>query len=219
VQLLDVPGYAPAVLWVPALGPARKPLLVAAHGAGGRPEWHCEYWGWIVGARGFVLCPRGRRAHFTARQEYDGYYFPDHYWLRRALHACLDATQQAYGSQLDATAAVYTGFSQGAIMGALVIAHDPARFPKALFIEGGGGEWNVPIACDWLKGGGQRVAFACGTGSCNRLAQRAVRYLGQAGVPTRAAYVAGAGHTYAGALEPQVRALFDWLVQGDPRWD
>jgi poly(3-hydroxybutyrate) depolymerase len=215
---LEVAGFGPAVVWVPPPSEAPRPLLVAAHGAGGSPEYHCEFWGSIVGARGFVLCLRGRPAHFGGPEDYSGYYFPDHHWLSRALDAALDAIEQRYAPHLDSQRAVYAGFSQGAIMGALVIAKDPARFPRAVFIEGGGGEWNVVGASAYLKGGGERVAFACGISACNQQAQRALRYLTQAGLPARAVHVPGAGHTYAGALEAEVRALFEWVLEGDPRW-
>jgi predicted esterase len=171
-----------------------------------------------VGARGFVLCPRGRKTHFGVSDEYSAYYFPNHHWLRRALHASLTAVQTQYRKHLDATRAVYVGFSQGAIMGALTVAPEPTRFPRAVFIEGGGSEWNVPIASAYLRGGGKRVAFACGVKSCHLQAQRAVRYLRRAGVPARAAYVPGAGHTYGAALAPAVRSVFEWVVVGDPRW-
>src|SRR5687768_10364236 len=38
---LEVPGFLPAVLLVPA-GSEPRPLVAAAHGAGGSPEWECE---------------------------------------------------------------------------------------------------------------------------------------------------------------------------------
>ena len=103
-------------------------------------------------------------------------------------------------------------------MGALVIARLPARFPRSLLIEGGGGEWNVAVARAYRRGGGERVAFACGIAACDRQARRAVRYLTRAGLPTRAGHVPGAGHTYGGALEPEIRTLFEWVIEDDPRW-
>src|SRR4051794_32874648 len=43
LRQLEVPGFGQSVLFVPA-GTDARPLLVAAHGAGGTPEWECEYW-------------------------------------------------------------------------------------------------------------------------------------------------------------------------------
>jgi len=214
---LTVPGHDPAVVWVPPVDSGRRPLLVVAHGAGGSPDWHCDFWSRIVGPRGFILCLRGRRTHYGVPLGQGGHYFPNHHYLRRVLSASLDAIVQRHPSELDENRAVFVGFSQGAIMGALVIAQQPARFPRALFIEGGGGEWDVPVSRSYFAGGGQRVGFACGVGACDQLARRGVRHLTTAGVAARRVYVAGAGHTYCGELEPDVRSLFEWVVEGDPR--
>src|SRR4051794_36450410 len=49
---LEVPGFGPAVFFAPA-GLDARPLLVAAHGAGGTPEWECEYWRRLTNDRAF----------------------------------------------------------------------------------------------------------------------------------------------------------------------
>ena len=69
-----MPGFLPAVLVVPA-GTQPRPLLVAAHGAGGAPEWDCDYWSRLIADRAFVLCPRG-----TAMSP-GSFYFKQHYAL------------------------------------------------------------------------------------------------------------------------------------------
>lgn len=56
---LPVPRHGPAVLSIPLGATSRRPVLVAAHGAGDRPEWQCALWRGIVKDRAFVLCPRG----------------------------------------------------------------------------------------------------------------------------------------------------------------
>ena len=116
----------------------------------------------MVESRGFVLCPRGRRVDSRVPHDQSVYYFPDHYWLTRVVYAAMDALSFRFAGRVDVSGAVYGGYSQGAIMGALMVAPDPARFPRALLVEGGGGEWNVPIATEYLQGGGRRVAFVCG---------------------------------------------------------
>src|SRR4051812_27841009 len=52
---LPLPGFQPALLFVPP-GTSHRPLLVAAHGAGGDPQWDCEYWRRLTSDRAFVLC-------------------------------------------------------------------------------------------------------------------------------------------------------------------
>ena len=218
LELLDVPDHSPAVVWVPPPGNRPQPLVVAAHGAGGRPEWHCDFWSRIVEDRGFVLCPRGRRIDRGVPHDRSSYYFPDHFWLERVVSAAMDALGFRFTGRVDVSDAVYAGYSQGAIMGALIVAPDPARFPRAVFVEGGGAEWNVPIGSKYLAGGGQGVAFVCGVSACDAAARRALQHLDRAGLPARRAYAPGAGHTYLGPVEPLVAAAFEWLVAADPRW-
>jgi predicted esterase len=215
---LGVPGFGPAVVSVPAgsLGP--KPLLVVAHGAWDRPEWHCELWQRIVGERGFVLCLRGRRVDDRVPFEQAAFYYPDHHWLGRALTAAISALEARYGSRLDARRAAYAGFSQGAIMGALVLGDKPTDLTVALLIEGGAGEWNVARAKRYRRRGGDRVLLMCGTIGCRRQALRATRYLERGGVTARVEYFPDAGHSFGGGVEAALPRALDWLVAGDPRW-
>jgi predicted esterase len=192
--------------------------LVVAHGAGDRPEWHCELWQRIVRERGFVLCLRGRRVDDRVSFDQAAFYYPDHHWLGRALVATISALEARYGPRLDARRMVYAGFSQGAIMGALVVGDKPIDVGAALLIEGGAGEWNVARARRYRRRGGERVLHVCGTPGCPRLARRATRYLEQGGVMARVEYFAAAGHSYGGGIEAALPGAFDWLVAGDPRW-
>ena len=77
---LDVPGFLPAVLVMPS-GTAARPLVVAAHGAGGAPEWDCEYWAHLTEGQAFVLCPRG-----TAMGS-GSFYFKQHHALGAEVQA------------------------------------------------------------------------------------------------------------------------------------
>ena len=215
---LGVPGFGPSVVSVPAGTRGPKPVLVVAHGAWDRPEWHCELWQRIVGERGFVLCLGGRRVDDRVPFEQAAFYYPDHHWLGRALTAAIRVLEARYGSRVDTRRAVYTGFSQGAIMGALVLGDKPIDVGAALLIEGGAGEWNVARAKRYRSRGGERVIHMCGTPGCPRLARRATRYLERGGVTARVEYFPDAGHSLGGGVEAALPAALDWLVAGDPRW-
>jgi predicted esterase len=216
-ELLPVAGFGPAVVSIPPTSVGR-PLLVVAHGAGGQPEWHCDLWSHLVGARGFVLCPRGRRIDRRVSYSTAGCYFPDHHFLTDVVNASRASLVAAYPGRVDADGAVFAGYSQGATMGALMVAKVPEEFPRALFIEGGGAQWNVPIGMEYRRGGGQRIAFLCGVAGCAAHASAGQRWLGQANVAARAVHVAGAGHTSGGVVAEKLPALFEWLVADDPRW-
>jgi predicted esterase len=218
---LPVAGHNPAVVSVPAGATGRMPVLVATHGAGDRAEWHCEIWRGIVRGRGFVLCPQGRRMDDRIRHEDSLYYYPDHKVLDRELTAALDALGARFPEHADTSGAVYAGFSQGAIFGALIVAQRPDAFPRAILVEGGHGayqEWNRAAAKSYATRGGKRVFFGCGGPWCDKNARGISALLEKAGAKARVAYAEGAGHTMTGAMEPELRAGFEWVIEDDPRW-
>ncbi|MCB9584907.1 MAG: hypothetical protein H6718_05890 [Polyangiaceae bacterium] len=214
---LDVPEFLPALVWVPR-GNVYKPLMVATHGAGGRPEEHCERWRQLVRDRAFVLCVRGAKTNRSAPLATSRHYYPDHLWLGRAVDANLLAFKQRFATAADAEQAVYVGYSQGAVMGALMLMSRADRFPRALLIEGQQNDWNVAGAQRWLAGGGKRVGLACGLLHCSQAYEKSRQSLSRAGVEVRLAYAPGAGHTYAGRVGEHVAELLEWLVADDPRW-
>ena len=218
---LAVPGYDAALVSLPLGASSPRPLLVAAHGAGDRAEYHCELWRGIVGDRAFVLCPQGRRTDARVPHAEAAYYYPDHLALDKELAAATAALRDRYRTHLDDTRAVYAGFSQGAIHGALLIALHPEKFPRAALVEGGNGffnEWSPHAARRYRAGGGERVLFGCGSPACVRTADRCAGYLEKVGVETLVAHAEGAGHSYGGAMQTELERNFEWLVAGDPRW-
>jgi predicted esterase len=218
---LAVPDHTPAVVSVPRGARSRRPVIVATHGAGDRAEWHCEMWRGIVGDSAFVLCPQGRRMDERVPHAESAYYYPDHFALEREVVAALAALRARYPDHVDDGGALYTGFSQGAIMGALVIVMHPDLFPRAVLVEGGHGsykEWSAPAAKKYAGGGGRRLLFACGSPWCVQSAKRSTRYLENAGVATRVVHAEGAGHSYGAAMESQIRENFGWVVGDDPRF-
>jgi predicted esterase len=218
---LPVPGHHDAVVSVPNDAGSPRPLLVATHGAGDRAEWHCELWRAIVGDRGFVLCPQGRRTDARVPHEDAHYYYPDHFALDKEVRAAMAALRARYLDRVDDDRALYTGFSQGAIHGALVITLRPELFPRAALVEGGNGffdEWSPYAARRFHDGGGERVLFACGSPACVRSAGRCAGYLDKTGVTTRVVHAEGAGHSYGPSMQAELRQSFEWLVEGDARW-
>jgi predicted esterase len=213
---LPVQGFRPAVLVVPP-GSGPHPVLVAAHGAGDRAEWQCEWWGPLVGARGFVLCPRGRPMSF-ADVEHGGHYYPDHFALEKEVLAALESLAKVHGAAVDPGPVAYAGYSQGAIMGALFTQKRGGTFARLALIEGGYTEWDVPTARRFKQSGGERVLFACGQRYCERHAKTSVAWLERAGVAARLENAPGGGHSYGGSVGDRVSAALSWWLEGDPRW-
>jgi predicted esterase len=218
---MDVPGHTPAVVVVPPDGGGPRPLLVAAHGAGDRGEWHCRIWSEVVRGRGFILCPQGKRIDERVPHADALYYYPHHHALDRELTAALGALEAAVGPRLDRRRALYAGFSQGAIFGALIVTARAAELPRALLIEGGHGhykEWNRAAAQKLAKAPGARVFFGCGGHWCAQGARETSALLEAAGVGARLGYAEGVGHTMGGAMQDELRRGFAWVTEDDARW-
>ena len=217
VVQLAVDGFSPAVLVLPDALDGPRPVLIAAHGAGDGPEWQCETWQAIVRGRGFILCPRGVRLNADPGVP-SGYFYRDHFALEREVLAAVAALKRGYAREADTSAIVYTGYSQGATMGVLMLIEHAADFPRLILVEGGNGDFSQRVARRYKEKGGVRVLLACGTAHCNGRAQRAAQALSGAQVDARVEYVPGAGHTYGGAVAERVAQAFAWVVDGDPRW-
>lgn len=215
VEALEVEGFLPSVLDVPEALRWPQPTLVVAHGARETPEQHCRLWRELVGPRGFVLCPRGKRLH---RGRDDAFFYPTHFALEREVLAALDALARRYPDHADTGDAMYIGFSQGGQMGALMIAAHGARLPRLLLVEGGSGDLVESRARRYRESGGRAVQFVCGTSPCRGRAERSARLLEKLGLASRAHFVAGAGHDGLDRMRPTLIAAFGALTSDDPRW-
>jgi len=205
-RALEVPGFLPAVLLVPP-GSEPRPLLVAAHGAGGSPEWECEYWSRLLPQPFFILCLRG-----TSLGKAGGYYYKNEHALEAELVAAERQLRQTE-PRIASEGGVYAGFSQGSSFGSAMIARHGGSFPQLALIEGFQ-RWNIPRARAFAKAGGQRVLFACGTKECNAAATESARWLNKSGVDARVLFAAGAGHTPLDSVMQQVQGSLPWLLRG-----
>lgn len=206
---LSVEDLPAPVLWQAPESPTPRPLVVSAHGAGGTPEWHCDWLTNSAGQRAHVLCLRG---HAMSRGA-DAYYYPEHHTLERLF---LRGTQAATSVLAPHVAHdgphVYVGYSQGATMGALMIVAHAERYPNLLLIEGGHSHWTEQRSREFAERGGRRVYFACGQASCKRAADRSSQHLRQAGVEVHVGYAPGAGHTPAGEVGRLAEKGLQWLL-------
>jgi len=218
---LAVPGHRSAVVSVPRGARSSRPVIVVAHGAGGSPMWHCELWRRIVGDRAFLLCVTGTAMYPHEPAAYAGYYYTGHPALGREMNAAFSALRERFGSHVDAAEPVFAGYSQGAIMGALLLPDHPIRFARAALIEGGFGhyqEWNVAVARRFVDHGGRRVLLACGRSRCTEQADKTARHMRAGGLEARVVYAQGAGHSCGSRMENELRDAFGWLVAGDGRF-
>jgi predicted esterase len=215
---LEVPGFAPAVVALPLGARSRKPVVVALHGNFDRPDWQCSVWAPIVAARAFVLCPRGA-ARRDVPKSWDRWEYHSGKAVRAELDAGLSALRERFGDYVDDGPLIFIGFSLGAIYGVPLIQKSPERFPRAVLIEGGLGAWSAASAKRYVKGGGQRLLIACGQLDCMARIKTLVPALERAGLPTRGGGSSRAGHTYDGPVAEVIAQNWQWLVEGDPRFE
>lgn len=147
-----------------------------------------------------------------------GFHHPDLGVLEREVDAGLTALRAQYGTYVAPGPVVYAGFSRGAFLGASLVAKHPARYSRAVLIEGGQSAWNDETASAFAKNGGKRVLFACGQPSCVAEAERAAAVLARQSVQTRIVHGQGEGHGYKRQVKEQLKASFDWATEGDPLW-
>lgn len=206
VTLVDIPDVPSPVLVMPAQ-PTPMPLIVGAHGAGGSPEWDCDWLTSVLEVPAVVLCLRG----IPMGRDGNSFYYPEHHSLGRWLAASRGYVNQAHGTRLNATS-VYVAYSQGATMGALALQTAPTPIPNLLLIEGGVDGWTTQRSRAFAHAGGRRVYFACGTQSCNTKAKAAAIRLEAAHVDVQVHHAEGAGHTPLGEVSDLVRSGLAWLL-------
>ncbi len=205
---LEVAGRPNPVVWEPQPSAEALPLIVVAHGAGGGPEWHCDFWSRVIEDSAFLLCLRGK----PLGGDYGGHFFPEHHTLERMFSASVAAVDERYQERILATDSIYIGYSQGATMGALMLAAHAKRFSRLLLIEGGYGQWNVQRALEFKRAGGLAVFFACGTKTCDREAHNSVTWFERAGSRARTETAPGEGHTPAGRVADEAVEGLAWLL-------
>lgn len=218
IVALPVEGFREAMVSLPLGATSKRPVVVALHGNYDRPEWQCEVWREITGGHPFVLCPRGIPRAGAPKSE-DRWEYGGLDKTEKELFAGLEALAKRYPDYVDDGPVLFTGFSLGAILGKHVLKKHGARFPRAVLIEGGYEAWSIGMAKQYAQGGGERVLFACGQHACKQAATNAARVLGKAELDARVASAGNVGHTYDGRVADAISENFDWLIEGDARFE
>jgi predicted esterase len=218
---IPVPGYEDATLSLPG-GPSdeRRPVVVALHGLRGRADWTCHVARELFDTRAFVLCPAGTPLPPRTQTDHERprYTLPEPHRLGLEIAAGLAALEARYGTSVDAESPVLYGHSLGAIFGATLALAHPAMWQRVVLSEGGYSAWASPGAREFVKLGGRRVLFACGTRTCEDGAKAAAGTLKAAGAEADVGYAAGAGHRSWGPIVDVMQARIDWLLAGDARF-
>lgn len=218
IVTLPVPGFRDAVVSIPLGAKDRRPVLVALHGNYDRPEWQCEVWRDIAGARAFVLCPRGVPRDDAPKSE-DRWTYATLERTERELQAALEALGNRFPLHAVTDRVVFTGFSLGAIQGRGILKRGSKRFARAVLTEGGYDGMSPSSAKALADAGVERVLFACGQSACVAGARVAIRSLERAGIEARVVSGGNVGHTYDGRVAQAIQREWSFIVEKEPMWD
>ncbi|MDI1450936.1 hypothetical protein [Polyangium sp. 6x1] len=119
---LTVPGHPAAVVSLPIGATSRRPVVIAAHGNYGRPEWQCQAVRDLFEDRAFILCPRGIPRDNSPGPDDVRFTYESNAALELEIDAGLRALTATYPDYVDPGPPLYMGFSLGAIQGVAIAA-------------------------------------------------------------------------------------------------
>ena len=206
---LPLEGFLDAVIAAPIGTTSPRPVLIGVHGLQGRPEWACGALLGVTKGHPFILCPHGVPNHAEPV-----YGFTTAEALKLEIDAGLKALRARFGPHVAEGPMIYGGFSRGAYLGVSIVADDPARFPVAIFGEGGQTLWTMDDrASRFARGGGKRILFVCSTANCERETPPALESLKRAGVEAKMISAGHIGHIVDDRVVTLIRGSWPWLVQ------
>jgi len=191
----------------------RRPIVVAVHGAGDRPDWACGGWRLGVESYAFVVCPMG------LPMGHDRYGWGNTQSIAAATERALAQVKTRFASYLDDGPMIYAGFSQGAMLADKFLVEHAAQFPVAVLAEGGY-EFlkGAAFARKYHDAGGRRLMILCGTAGCMATAKRAKVTAEREGLEVIVSGDPTAGHNLNKPMQDAIQRDWQKLVAGLAGW-
>lgn len=216
VELMeDVDGGPPrsvGFVTVPlgAIGP--RPVVIALHGGGDRPEWACGEWRVIAGTYPFVVCPRGPGTDaFRSWSNVED--------TKARTARAIEAARKRFRRWMAAGPYVLGGFSRGAIQAAEMAKADPKSYPRVALSESAFDvRPTMAFVRPWIQGGGERVLFGCTTVGCEAPFRNLAKSVADLGVPSRLNIAGTNQHGVWDTVIQSMQRDWPWLVEGMPAW-
>jgi hypothetical protein len=210
---LPVEGYRDARVSVPQGATERRPVVVALHGAGDRPEWACGGWRGVVDAYAFVVCPTGQPGGMPG-----GFVWGNDDAVEREVNAAVEALRRRFGEYVAPGCSLLAGFSQGAIRMTPILARGGGWCPQAVLCEGAYDAIGKNFAQAFYARGGRRLLLGCSQPYCAKVFRERETHLRAAGIDARTVYSGGHTHNLNGETVSTLREAWPWLVRDDDRW-
>lgn len=191
-----------------------RPVMIAVHGAGDRPEWACGGWRLASQAFAFVVCPQGSPSGG------DRFSWPSPAAISRVIDLTLPALRARFGPYVAQGPMIYAGFSLGAGLAEPILLARASEFPLAIFAEGGYRTLeNAAFARRYAERGGRRVMIVCGSPSCDAHGRRARAHLERAGLEVLTSGDTSSGHNLNEPMQRALRETWPELVRGLTGWE
>jgi hypothetical protein len=210
---LPVEGFRDARVTTPQGATEPRPVVVALHGAGDRPEWACGGWRLVADAYAFVLCPTGEPGGGQG-----GFMWGDDAAVEREVNASLQALRREFGEYVAPGCALLAGFSQGAIRMVPILARGGDFCPQAVLCEGAYDGIGKNFARAFFSAGGRRLLLGCSQPYCAKVFREREIPLRAAGIDVRTVYSGERTHNLNGEMVKTLREAWPWLVRDDERW-
>ncbi|HYP98574.1 MAG TPA: hypothetical protein VER96_07870 [Polyangiaceae bacterium] len=190
-----------------------RPLIVAVHGAGDRPEWACGGWRMVAGEYAFVVCPQGMKMD-ASRFGWDS-----GETIRRRVASALSAARARFGEYIAEGPTLYVGFSQGATLAGPALLDPAQAFPFIALAEGGYDLLRDRAFLANLKTRGvESVLLACGTPACFASMRAIEPNLSAAGIEALIGGDPKSGHNLNGEMQAGLQKVWPAFIAGLPNW-
>jgi predicted esterase len=190
-----------------------RPMMVAVHGAGDRPEWACGGWRLAASEYAFVVCPRG------LPMDAQRFAWDQPKTIARRVERAILAARARFGAYIAPGPTLYLGFSQGATLAEKVLLDLPEAFVGVALAEGGYNLMRDPRFLQRLHDHGtQRVLLVCGSPACFTTASSRVPAFTQAGVEAQLAGDPLSGHNLNQRMQVALQKAWPAFVHDLDNW-
>jgi predicted esterase len=213
IEHLELDGGHEAYVCPPIGAREPRPLIVAVHGAGDRPEWACGGWRMVAGEHAFVVCPQGKKMDATRF----GWDSPE--TMRKRVASAIGAARARFGEYIAEGPTLFVGFSQGATLAGPTLLDPAQSFPFIALAEGGYDLLRDRAFLGKLKARGvESVLLACGTPACFASMRAVEPNLTSAGIQALIGGDPKSGHNLNGEMQAGLQKVWPEFVAGLPNW-